>query len=348
MTIKVLTKRIGINSQPFIIAEVSANHNRSLSQALKIIKGAADAGFTAVKLQTYTADTMTIKYKNKQSFIKDKNSPWNGRDLYKLYEKGSTPWIWHKKLFSYARKLGLIAFSTPFDSTSVDFLEKLKVPMYKISSFEITDIPLITKVASTKKPVILSTGMANILEIREAIKTLRKNGSKDIILLKCTSSYPTNLNDVNLSTIPILKKKFKCQIGLSDHTIGGISAITSIGFGATVIEKHITINKKNSIDGLFSLDLSELKKFVRDIRLAKKCIGKIKFGPTKTEIKNLKYRRSIVATKDIKKKEKFSKDNIKCLRGVNGLEPKFYFRILNKKSKKNIKYGEAIKLSYFN
>ena len=343
MTIKVLSRIIGINYQPFIIAEISANHNQSISKALRIIKGAAKAGVDAVKLQTYTADTMTIKKKN---IIKDKKSPWRGRDLYGLYEKGSTPWKWHKKLFSYAKKLGLIVFSTPFDDSSVDFLKKLNVPLYKISSFEITYLPLIKKVALTKKPVILSTGMATFTEIDEAVKTLKKNGCKKIILLKCTSSYPTEPKDVNLSTIPVLRKKFNCEVGLSDHTIGEVSAIASIGYGATVIEKHVTLNKKNSIDGLFSLDLEELKNFVKNIKYAKKCSGQIKFGPTKNELKNLKYRRGIVAIKDIKKEEKFSNKNIKCMRGVTGLKPKFYFKIINRRSKKDINYGEPIKINY--
>ena len=343
MTIKVLSRSIGINYQPFIIAEISANHNQSISKALRIIKGAAKAGVDAVKLQTYTADTMTIKKKN---IIKDKKSPWRGSDLYELYKKGSTPWKWHKKLFSYAKKLGLIVFSTPFDDSSVVFLKKLKVPLYKISSFEITDLPLIKKVALTKKPVILSTGMATYSEIDEAVKTLKKNGCKKIILLKCTSSYPTEAKDVNLSTIPVLRKKFNCEVGLSDHTIGEVSAIASIGYGATVIEKHVTLSKKNSIDGLFSLDLEELKNFVKNIKYAKKCTGQIKFGPTKNELKNLKYRRGIVAIKDIKKEEKFSDKNIKSMRGVSGLKPKFYFKIINKRSKKKINYGEPIKMNY--
>lgn len=345
MTIKILSRSIGSKYEPFIIAEISANHNQSISQALKIIKGAAKAGVDAVKLQTYTPDTMTIKKKN---IIIDKKSPWKGKDLYELYKKGSTPWKWHKKIFSYAKKLGLIAFSTPFDASSVDFLKKLKVPLYKISSFEITDLPLIKKVALTRKPVILSTGMATFSEIQEAVKTLKKNGTKKIILLKCTSAYPTQEKDVNLSTIPVLRKKFKCEVGLSDHTIGEVSAIASIGYGATVIEKHVTLNKKKSIDGIFSLDLDELNKFVKKIRLAKKCSGQIKFGPTKNELKNLKYRRRIVAIKDIKKDEKFSEKNIRCMRGVNGLKPKFYFKIINKKSKKYINYGEPIKIKHFN
>ena len=343
MPIKILSRRIGVDYKPFIIAEISANHNQSISKALKIIKGAAEAGVDAVKLQTYTAETMTLK---KRNIIQDKKSPWQGKDLYELYKKGSTPWKWHKKLFSYANKLGLIAFSTPFDISSVDFLKKLKVPLYKISSFEITDLPLIKKVALTKKPIILSTGMATFLEIKEAVKILKKNGANQIILLKCTSAYPTQAEDVNLSTIPVLRKKFKCEVGLSDHTIGEVSAITSIGYGATVIEKHVTLDKKNSIDGLFSLDLAELKKFVRNIRYAKKCSGQIRFGPTRNELKNLKYRRSIVAIKKIKKGEKFSDINVKCMRGVNGLKPKFYFKIINRISKKNINYGEPIKLSH--
>lgn len=348
MTIKILSKKIGTNYPTFIIAEISANHGQSLSKAYKIIRGAARAGVDAVKLQTYTADTMTIKNYRDKILIKNKKSPWNGQGLYELYKKGSTPWNWHKKLFSYAKKLGLIAFSTPFDASSLDFLETLKVPLYKISSFELTDIPLLKKVALTKKPVILSTGMANFDEISEAVKTLKKNGCKKIVLLKCTSSYPTNFNDVNLLTIPVLRKKFNCQIGLSDHTVGEISAITSIGLGSSVIEKHVTISKKNSLDGSFSLDLDELKSFVKNLRIAKKCMGKIKFSPTHDEKQSLKFRRRIVAKKNIKINEKFTEKNIICLRGVKGLLPKYYFKILNKKSKKNIRRNQSINKTHFN
>ncbi len=347
MTIKISSKKIGINHPTFIIAEISANHNQSLSKAYKIIAGAAKAGVDAIKLQTYTADTMTVKSHSNKSLIKNKRSPWNGENLYKLYKKGSTPWHWHKKLFLYAKKLGLIAFSTPFDSSSLDFLETLKVPLYKISSFEITDIPLLKKVASTKKPVILSTGMANLSEISEAIKTLKKNGCKEIVLLKCTSSYPTKFSDVNLLTIPALRKKFNCQVGLSDHTVGEISAITSVGLGSSVIEKHITINKKNSLDGSFSLDLDELKNFVKNLRIAKKCLGRINFEPTFDEKQNLKYRRRIIAKKEIKKNEKFTEENIICLRGVKGLLPKFYSKIINKKSKKNIRSNQPIRKNHY-
>ncbi len=345
MRIKVLSKKIGLNYSPFIIAEISANHNQSISTALKIIKGAAKAGVDAIKLQTYTADTMTLNLNNKKGLIKDTNSPWYGKNLYKLYQRGSTPWVWHKKLFSFAKKLGLIAFSTPFDISSVDFLKKLNVPIYKISSFEITDIPLIKKVALTRKPVIVSTGMANMLEIKDAVKTLKQNGCKKIILLKCTSSYPCDAKDVNLATIPVLRNKFKCEVGLSDHTVGEAAAIASIGLGSTVIEKHVTLNKNKSIDGSFSLDLKELKNFVKNLRAAKKSIGKIKFEPTENEKKNLKYRRGVVAIRDIKKNEKFTKNNIKCLRGMLGLEPKYYYRILNKNSKKFIRFGQPIKFN---
>ena len=347
MSIKILAKTIGENYPTFIIVEVSANHNQSIKNIFKIIKAAADSGADAIKLQTYTADSMTLNNKIHSNRIKDTNSLWKGQSLYDLYKKGSTPWEWHEKIFSYAKKLKLIPFSTPFDKKAVDFLRSLKVPLYKISSFEITDLPLIKYVAKTKKPVILSTGMSNLNEIKKAVLTLKRNGCKKIILLKCTSSYPTYSKDVNLLAIKYLKKKFNCEVGLSDHTIGEVSSIASIGIGATVIEKHVTFNKKKTIDGKFSLDLNELKTFVNKIRFAKDCIGKQVLQPTNSELSNLKYRRKIVAIKNIKKNEKFTEENIKCLRGVNGLEPIFFEKILKKKSKKNIKIGNAIRKDHF-
>ena len=347
MSIKILEKKIGENHPTFIIVEVSANHNQSIKNIYKIIKAAAISGADAIKLQTYTADSMTLKNKIISNKIRDINSLWKGKSLYHLYKKGSTPWKWHKKIFDYAKKHKLIPFSTPFDKKAVDFLRSLKVPLYKISSFEITDIPLIKYVAKTKKPVILSTGMSNFSEIKKAVITLKRNGCKQIILLKCTSSYPTYPKDVNLSAIRYLKKKFNCEVGLSDHTIGEVSSITSIGVGASVIEKHVTFDKKKTIDGKFSLDLNELKTFVNKIRFAKDCIGNQELKPTNSELNNLKYRRKIVAIKNIRKNEKFSEENIKCLRGVNGLEPVFFEKILKKKSKKNIKIGNAIRKDHF-
>ena len=346
MSIKINSKIVSEKKNPFIIAEMSGNHNQSLSVALKIVKGVAEAGADAIKLQTYTADTMTLNSNHKNLIIKNKKSPWHNKNLYKLYKKGSTPWKWHKKIFSLSRKLGLTAFSTPFDKTSVEFLEKLKVPLYKIASFEITDLPLIKKVARTKKPMIISTGMASINEIRDAVKIAKKNGCKKIILLKCTSSYPSSLNEMNLKTLKELKKKFNCEVGLSDHTKGFTSAITSVALGASVIEKHVKLNKKKSIDDSFSLDMVQFKEFVKKIRLAKKTLGKVYFGPTKSERKNLKYRRSIVAVSNIKIGEKFNENNIKCLRGIPGIKPKYYFRILGKISKKNITLGTPINLSF--
>tara|TARA_B110000438_G_C15725855_1_gene611962 strand:+ start:59 stop:1075 length:1017 start_codon:yes stop_codon:yes gene_type:complete len=331
---------------PFLIAEISSNHCGSFHLAKKLIKCAKVNGADAVKIQTYTPDTMTLKSNKK--YFKIKSGLWKNYNLWDLYNEAKTPLEWHKKLFKYAKSIGIILFSTPFDETSVDFLEKLNCPIYKIASFEMTDLPLIKKIAKTKKPIIISTGMSSLIEIEEAYKTAKKFGSKNITLLYCVSNYPSKLSDFNLNNIKVLKQKFKCKIGLSDHSKDNRVAITAIASGAEVIEKHIALeNQKKGLDIKFSLKGSEIKRFKDDISLTYKLLGKKSFFRNKSEDKSKNLRRSIFAIKDIKKGEKFTSQNIKRVRPGYGLAPKFYEILLKKKSLKNIKKAEPILLKYF-
>ncbi len=326
----------------FFIAEISANHCGDFNLAKKLIKCAYVNGADAVKLQTYTADTMTVK--SNKNYFKIKEGLWKGYKLWDLYDKAHTPLKWHKKLFKYGRSLGIKVFSTPFDDTAVDFLEKLNCPIYKIASFEMTDLNLVRKVAITKKPIIISTGMANLKEIETTVKIARKNGAKDITLLYCVSNYPSSINDFNLNNIKILKDKFKCTVGISDHSKDNRVAIASVASGARVIEKHIALdNQKIGFDIDFSLKGKEIKKFKNDIDVALKLLGKNVFFRNKSENKSKIFRRSIFTTKDIRKGEKFTKDNIRVIRPGFGLEPKYYNTILNKKSPSNILKNEPLK-----
>jgi len=326
----------------FFIAEISSNHCGNLDLAKKLIKCAKVNGANAVKLQTYTADTMTIRSKKK--YFKVKSGLWKGYTLWDLYNKAHTPLKWHKELFKYGKSLGIKVFSTPFDDTAVDFLEKLNCPIYKIASFEMTDLNLIKKVSKTKKPLIISTGMANLKEIKTTVNTAKKNGAKDITLLYCVSNYPSSIEDFNLNNIKILKKKFKCKVGISDHSTDNRVAIASIASGAEVIEKHIALdNQKKGFDIDFSLKGKEIKKLRDDIDVAFKLLGKNTFFRNKSENKSKIFRRSIFTTKDIKKGEKFTKDNIRVVRPGYGLAPKYYDKILNKKSLINIQKGEPLK-----
>lgn len=343
--IKVLDKVVGSAHKPFIIAEMSGNHNQSLDRALEIVEAAAKAGVDALKIQTYTADTMTLDVEEGEFFIKDKNSLWKGKSLYKLYEEAYTPWEWHQPIFDRARELGMIPFSSPFDETAVDFLEELDVPLYKIASFENTDIPLIKKVASTGKPMIISTGMATVAELDETVRTAREYGCKDLILLKCTSTYPASPENTNIITIPHMRELFNVQVGLSDHTMGTGVAVASVALGATVIEKHFTLNRADGgVDSSFSMEPDEMRALVTETERAWQALGKITYGPTEKEKDSLKFRRSIYAVKNIKAGEEFTKENIKVIRPGYGLEPKYYEDFLGKKSKKEIKIGTPIKL----
>ncbi|AMA54164.1 MULTISPECIES: pseudaminic acid synthase [Bacillus] len=337
-------RKIGPHHPPFIIAEMSGNHNQSLERAFNIIEEAAKAGAHALKIQTYTADTMTLNMNTKDFKIEDENSLWSGRTLYTLYQQAYTPWEWHKPIFDKCRELGMIPLSTPFDESSVDFLEDLGVPIYKIASFENTDIPLIKKVAATGKPIIISTGMATVAEIDESIRAAKEAGCKELILLKCTSTYPASPENTNISTIPHMKELFNCQVGLSDHTMGTGVAVASVALGATVIEKHFTLSRADGgVDSAFSLEPSELKELVVETGRAWQALGQITYGPTDEEKASLKFRRSIYVKKDIKAGEIFTKDNIKVVRPGYGLEPKFYDVIIGRTAKKHIAAGTPLR-----
>ena len=334
---------IARNQKPFIIAEMSANHNGSFKRAIKIVRKAAECGVSAIKLQTYTADTMTIKSKKKDFLVSDKQIKKFGKTLYDLYNKAHTPWEWHHKIFKEAKKNGLICFSTPFDESSVNFLKKLKPPIFKIASFENTDLRLIKQLARTKKPLIISLGMANLKEIEKTVKIARANGCKKLILLKCTSSYPAPLGDSNLNTIPYLRKKFNCEVGLSDHTLGTSAAVAAVSLGASVIEKHFTLDKKNKgVDESFSLNPEEMKKLVNQVNEAYESLGLVQIKASKSEKKNLKYRRSIYVVKNITKGESFSKSNVRCIRPGYGLPTIYYDKILKLKSKTKLLAGQPL------
>jgi pseudaminic acid synthase len=288
-----------------------------------------------------------LNIKKKEFLIKDKKSLWKGKSLYELYKKAYTPWEWHKPIMKLAKKLGIICFSTPFDETAVDFLEKLKVPIYKIASFESTHLPLIKKVASTGKPIIISTGLASVNEIHDAVKTARSSGCKKIILLKCTSNYPANVKNSNILTIPHMKNKFKCEVGLSDHTLGIGAAIAAVANGATVIEKHLTLKRKEGgVDSSFSMETDDLKKLVIETNRAWKSLGKISYGPTKDEKSSIIFRRSIYVTKNIKSGAKLSKENIRIIRPGLGLAPKYFKKLIGRKIKCNLSKGTALKWEF--
>ena len=329
-------------SHPFLIAEISANHCGNFSLAKKLIKCAKDNGADAAKLQTYTADTMTIKSNKK--YFKIKNGLWKGYNLWNLYNESHTPLEWHKKLFEYGKKLGITIFSTPFDETAVDFLESLKCPFYKVASFEMTDIPLIKKIASTRKPMIISTGMSNLNEIELTYKTAKKFGAEDVSLLYCVSNYPSKINDFNLNNIKILKEKFKCKIGFSDHSNDLKIATAAISAGAEIIEKHIALDKQTKgFDIKFSLKGKQIRKFKEAIDLTYRLLGEKTFNRNKSENKSKIFRRSIFMNKNIKKGEKFTKNNIKRIRPGYGLEPKYYEKLLGKKSPLSISRGNPLK-----
>ena len=340
---KVANKLIGCNG-PFIIAEMSGNHNQSLEKALKIVEEAAKCGVDALKIQTYTADTMTLDISEGEFFIEDKNSLWKGNSLYNLYKQAYTPWDWHKPIFDKCKEQGIIGFSTPFDSTAVDFLESLDMPFYKIASFENTDLPLLKKVAKTGKPVIISTGMANIAEIYEAVKTLKDNGCKEIIILKCTSEYPALPEDANLLTIPHMKQLFPdCEIGLSDHTMGIGVSIAAVALGATVIEKHFTQSRvEGGVDSAFSMEPEEMSSLVREAKVVYKSLGKIYYGISEKEKASLRFRRTLYICEDIKAGEVISIKNMRAIRPGMGLPPKYYDVLLGKKVKQDLKKGTPV------
>ena len=330
------------NGKPFIIAEMSGNHNQSLERAMKIVEAAAEAGVDAVKLQTYTADTMTIDKETGEFFISNPKSLWQGESLYNLYKKAYTPWEWQEKLFSYAEGLGLICFSTPFDDTSVDFLEDIGCPMYKIASFENIDLPLIRKVAKTGKPMIVSTGMANVSELDDMVRTARENGCKDLTLLKCTSSYPATPAGTNLRTIPHMKTLFNCRVGLSDHTLGIGAAVASIALGATVIEKHFTLSRDDGgVDAAFSLEPQEMKQLVRECRAAWEALGTVSYRASEQEKKSMQFRRSLYIVEDIQAGEMITPKNLRSIRPGMGISPKYYDDVIGRKVNQDVKRGTA-------
>ncbi len=338
--IEVQGRKIGASEPPFIIAEMSGNHNQSLERALAIVDAAAHAGAHALKIQTYTADTMTLDVKEGEFFISDPNSLWKGNSLYALYQKAYTPWEWHKAIFERCQKHGIIGFSTPFDATAVDFLESLNMPLYKIASFENTDLPLIRKVAATGKPMIISTGMATTEMISEAVQTVRQAGGKALILLKCTSSYPADPKDSNIRTIPHMCELFECSIGLSDHTLGLGASLASVALGAVAIERHFTLSRaEGGVDAAFSLEPAELKQLVRESRRAWESLGKIVYGPSVAEQVMTRFRRSLYVAQDIKCGDVFTRDNLRAVRPGLGLAPKYYDVLIGKKVKKDVKKG---------
>ncbi|WP_392482224.1 pseudaminic acid synthase [Nostoc sp. C110] len=333
-------RKIGSSQKPFVIAEMSGNHNLSLERALDIVEAVAKAGVDALKLQTYTADTMTLDINEGDFYIDSPNSLWYGKSLYQLYQQAYTPWEWHKPIFERCEELGIIGFSTPFDATSVDFLESLNVPCYKIASFENTDLPLIRKVASTGKPMIISTGMATISELDETVRTAREAGCQELILLKCTSSYPATPENTNLLTIPQMRELFNVQVGLSDHTMGIGVAVASVALGATLIEKHFTLCRADGgVDSAFSMEPAEMQQLVIESQRAWQALGNIKYGATEAEKESLLYRRSLYVAKDMKAGEILTPENLRAVRPGLGLPPKFFEIVIGKAVNQNIKKG---------
>ena len=331
--------------KPFIIAELSANHNGKITNIFKLIDKAKECGANAVKIQSYTPKSITLDCKNKYFYIN--SGPWKGNYLYDLYKKGTTPFEWHKKIFDYSKKKKILCFSTPFDLESVNILEKLKTKLYKVASFEINHIPLLEAIGKTKKPVIVSTGMASLDDIKLAIKTLKENGSNDIALLHCISSYPSKVENYNINFFNKLKK-FNLPIGLSDHSIGNVVAVSSIGFGAMIFEKHIKLDGQIGIDSKFSTSTKQFKNYINDINLSFNCYGDENFTRDRIEGSSKRHRRSIFISKNVLKNEKITPYNIAVVRPSNGIHPKFYKKVIGKKFKNNKKKGTPLKLEYVN
>jgi N-acetylneuraminate synthase len=341
---KIANIPIGKNSSPFVIAEMSGNHNQSLERALEIVEAAAKTGAQALKIQTYTPDTMTLDLDEREFHISDPKSLWVGTSLYKLYGQAYTPWEWHEAIFKRAKELGIIAFSTPFDATSVDFLESLDVPCYKIASFENTDLPLIRKVAATGKPMIISTGMASIAELDDTVRAARQAGCKDLVLLKCTSTYPATADNTNLLTIPHMRELFGCEVGLSDHTMGVGVSVASVALGATVIEKHFTLNRADGgVDSSFSMEPAEMAQLVVETERAWQALGQVSYGATAAEAKSLMFRRSLYVVKDMQAGEKLTADNVRAIRPGLGLPTKYLEQVLGKTLKIAVTKGTALR-----
>lgn len=331
---------IGPAHLPFLIAEMSGNHNQSLERALAIVEAAAKAGAHAIKLQTYTAETMTLDVDAEGFVIDDPQSLWAGRRLYELYQEAHTPWEWHELIFQRAKELGLIAFSTPFDETAVDFLESFDVPAYKIASFENTDLPLIRKVAATGKPLIISTGMATVAELDEAVRTAREAGCKDLVLLKCTSTYPATPENSHLRTIPHLRELFGCEVGLSDHTLGVGVAVAAVALGATVIEKHLTLSRaEGGVDAAFSMEPHEFAQLREETERAWRALGRVHYGPTAAERASLVFRRSVYLARDVEAGEVLTREHLRIVRPGFGLPPKYYDLLIGKRVRQAARKG---------
>lgn len=344
--IRVGKRKVGKGEPVFVIAEISGNHNHSIDRAKDIINAAAEAGADAIKLQTYTPDTITID-SDKPEFVVKMGRDWKGKTLYQLYGEAYTPWEWHAELFAYAKAKGLVCFSTPFDPTAVDFLEKLKQPVYKVASFEIVDIPLLERIGKTRKPVIMSRGMASLNELRLAVKTLRSFGTKDIVLLQCVSAYPADPDDMNLATIPDMAKRFSVGAGLSDHSLTNDAAIAAVSLGACVIEKHLTLRREDGgPDSSFSLEPVEFASLVRSIRAVERAIGRPSYKPTKGEKDNVQFRRSLFVVKHIKRGEKFTPDNVRSIRPGNGLPPKLYRQVIGRRAARDIERATPLSLKH--
>lgn len=341
-------REIGENCKPFVIAEMSGNHGGSLDKALEIVEAAAQAGADALKLQTYTADTMTLDVKDGDFFIADKESLWYGHSLHDLYKKAYTPWEWHKPIMEKCKERGLLFFSTPFDETAVDFLEELDVPCYKIASFENVHLPLIAKAAKTGKPLIISTGMATVSEIEDAVATARSNGCENLLIMKCNSGYPANPAETNLKTIPHMRELFKCPVGLSDHSLGIGAAIASVALGAVAIEKHFLVStKEKTVDSDFSMDIGAMKLLVEESKRAWEALGEVSYGPTKREVSAQIFRRSLFIAKDIKAGSVITEDDVRIVRPGNGLKPKYKPALLGKKAAKDMKKGTPVSWDSF-
>ncbi|HEY8049496.1 MAG TPA: pseudaminic acid synthase [Ramlibacter sp.] len=343
MGFSIAGRAIGRDAPPFVIAEMSGNHNQSLERALAIVDAAAAAGAHALKIQTYTADSMTLPITDGEFAIRDPKSLWNGRTLYELYQEAATPYDWHRPIFDRCREKGVIGFSTPFDADAVDFLESLGAPAYKIASFENVDLPLIAKAASTGKPLIISTGMATSDEIADAVNAARSAGGRDIVLLKCTSTYPATPRDTNIRTIPDLRERFGCEVGLSDHTMGTGVAVASIALGAVVVEKHFTLSRaEGGVDSAFSLEPPELAALVTETRRAWESLGDVSYGPTASEQKSLQFRRSLYFVADIRAGTKVDAAHVRAIRPGSGLAPKHLGEVIGRTVARDVKRGTPV------